>query len=264
MRCRRWNSIRLFAEHKESWFRKHLTLPGGIPAAITFNRIFAALELEEFRCIFIQWIKDVLSGLELSDSRIVALDGKTVKGSAWNKGKDAIHMLNAWCTDAGLSLGQYKVDAKSNEITAIPELLKLLELSGCLVTHDIKEGSKASAWGAKTIAAIQLDSCQKSKVNTLIRYFISSRQLCAEEVLQATRQHWLVENQLHWVLDVAFDEDRCRAREGYAAEKLAVTRQVTLNLLKLDTSVKAGIKNKRKTCGWDENYMMKVLGLINS
>ena len=96
-----WNSIRLFAEHKESWFRKHLTLPGGIPAAITFNRIFAALEPEEFRCIFIQWIKDVLSGLELSDSRIIALDGKTVKGSAWNKGKDAIHMLNAWCTDAG-------------------------------------------------------------------------------------------------------------------------------------------------------------------
>ena len=134
----------------------------------------------------------------------------------------------------------------------------------CWVSHDIKEGSKAFAWGAKTIAAIQLDSCQKSKVNTLIRYFISSRQLCAEEVLQATRQHWLVENQLHWVLDVAFDEDRCRAREGYAAENLAVTRQVTLNLLKLDTSVKAGIKNKRKTCGWDENYMMKVLGLINS
>ena len=83
-------------------------------------------------------------------------------------------------------------------------------------------------------------------------------------VLQATRQHWLVENQMHWVLDVAFDEDRCRARESYAAENLAVTRQVTLNLLKLDTSVKAGIKNKRKTCGWDENYMMKALELINS
>ena len=194
-------------------------------------------------------------------------------------------MLNAWCADAGLSLGQYKADAKSNKITAIPGLLKLLELSGCRVTidamgcqkkhygeitrtfgqhfseqegkkhgrvehrrcwvtHDIKEGSKASAWGAKTIAAIQLDRCQKSKVNTLIRYFISSRQLCAEKVLQAIKQHWLVENQLHWVLGVAFDEDRCRAREGYAAENLVVTRQVTLNLLKLDTSVNAGIKNK--------------------
>ena len=332
-----WNSIRLFAEHKEDWFRKHLSLPGGIPVAITFNRIFASLDPEEFRKIFIQWIRDVLSGLELSDSRIVALDGKTVKGSAWNKGKDAIHMLNAWCTEAGLSLGQYKVDAKSNEITAIPELLKLLEISGCLVTidamgcqkkiataimkkeadyllavkgnqkklygevtrtfdqywqnnpvdapdqyfaeqegkdgrvehrrcwvsNDISEDSNAASWGAKTIAAIQLDSCRKGKGNSLIRYFISSRQLSAEEVLQATRKHWLVENQLHWVLDVAFDEDRCRAREGFAAENLAVARQVTLNLLKLDTTVKAGIKNKRKTCGWNEDYMMKVLGLID-
>ena len=85
-----WNSIRLFVEHKEDWFRKHLSLPCGIPVAITFNRIFAALDPEEFRQIFIQWIRDVLSGLELSESRIVALDGKTVKGSAWNKGKDAI------------------------------------------------------------------------------------------------------------------------------------------------------------------------------
>ena len=339
MRRRRLETvIRLFAEHKEDWFRKHLKLPGGIPVPITFNRIFASLDPEEFRVIFIQWIRNVLSGLELSDSRIVALDGKTVKGSAWNKGKDAIHMLNAWCTEAGLSLGQYKVDAKSNEITAIPELLKLLEFSGCLVTidamgcqkkiataimkkeadyllavkgnqkklygevtrnfdqywqnnledapdqyfaqqegkehgrvehrrcwvsNDIAEDSIAATWGAKTIAAIQLDSCKKDKGNTLIRYFISSRQLTAEEVLQAVRKHWLVENQLHWVLDVAFDEDRCRAREGFAAENLAVARQVTLNLLKLDTTVKAGIKNKRKTCGWNEDYMMRVLGLID-
>lgn len=74
--------------------------------------------------------------VELSDSRVVALDGKTVKGPAWNKGKGAIHILNAWCTEVGLSVGQYKVGDKSNEITAIPELLKLLELRGCLVTID--------------------------------------------------------------------------------------------------------------------------------
>ena len=333
-----WNSIRLFSKTKEDWFRKHLILPGGIPASITFNRVFAVLDPEEFRLIFIQWVRDVLAGLELSDSRIVALDGKTVKGSAWNKGKDAIHMVNAWCTEAGLSLGQYKVDARSNEITAIPELLKLLEISGSLVTidamgcqkkiaaailkkdadyllavkgnqkklygelartfdqywqdnpedapcqefaeqegkshgriehrrcwviNDIAEGSNAAGWEAKTIAAVQLDSQKKGKGNTLIRYFISSRKLTAEEVLEATRKHWLIENQLHWVLDVAFDEDRCRAREGFAAENLAVSRQVTLNLLKLDTSVKAGIKNKRKNCGWSEDYMMKVLGLVN-
>ena len=333
-----WNAIRLFAKTKEKWFRRYLTLPGGIPVAITFNRVFAAIDPDEFRQIFIQWIRDVLVGLELSDSRIVALDGKTVKGSAWNKGKNAIHMVNAWCTEAGLSLGQYKVDAKSNEITAIPALLKLLELAGCLVTidamgcqkkiattilkkdadyllavksnqkklygeltqafeelwlnnpedapcfefseqeekshgrvehrrcwviNDIAADSKAAGWEAKTVAAIQLDSQKKNKVSTMVRYFISSRILSAEEVLQATRKHWLIENQLHWVLDVAFDEDRCRARKGFAAENLAVARQVTLNLLKLDTSVEAGIKNKRKNCGWDEDYMMKVLGLID-
>ena len=240
--------------------------------------------------------------------------------------------------EAGLSLGQQKVDAKSNEITAIPELVKLLELSVSLVTIDamgyqkkittaifkknadylsavkgnqkklygelirafeqywqdqpkdasgkafseqkgsshgrvehrrcwvinnITADSNADDWKAKTIAAVQLDSQKKGKGNTLIRHFISSRKRFADEILQATRKHWLVENQLHWVLDVAFDEDRCRAREGFAAENLAVARQVTLNLLKLDTSVKAGIKNKRKNCGWCENYMMKVLGLIN-
>ena len=132
----------------------------------------------------------------------------------------------------------------------------------CWANNDIAEGSNAAQWQAQTVAAIQLDSCKKGKGHTLIRYFISSRKLSAEEVLQATRKHWLVENQLHWVLDVAFDEDRCRAREGFAAENLAIARQVTLNLLKMDTSVKAGIKNKRKTCGWSEDYMMKVLGLI--
>ncbi|MCK5894304.1 MAG: transposase [Endozoicomonadaceae bacterium] len=97
----------------------------------------------------------------------------------------------------------------------------------------------------------------------MISYFISSRKRFADEILQATRKHQLVENLVHWVLNVAFDEDRCRVRECFAAEKLAVARQLALNFLKLDTSVKAGIKNRRKSCGWCENYMMKVLGLIN-
>ena len=115
---------------------------GGIPVAITFNRVFAAIDPYEFRQIFIQWVRNVLSGLQLSDSRIVAIDGKTIKGSAWNKGKDAIHMVNAWCTEAGLYLGQYKVDAKSNETTAIPELLRLLELAGSQVNIEAMDCQK--------------------------------------------------------------------------------------------------------------------------
>ena len=84
-----WNSIRLFALTREEWFRRHLTLPGGIPCAMTFNRIFRMLDPEEFRLIFVQWMRDVMHGFALSDSRVVALDGKSVRGSAWNKGKDA-------------------------------------------------------------------------------------------------------------------------------------------------------------------------------
>ncbi len=332
-----WNSMRMFALTREEWFRKHLSLPGGIPCAMTFYRLFRSLDPEEFRMIFVAWMRDVMTGLELSDSRVVALDGKTVKGSAWNKGKDAIHMVNAWCTEVGLSLGQYKVDSKSNEITAIPELLKLLELTGSLVTidamgcqkkiadailkkdadyllavkgnqkklygevtrrfdqywhdnpadapsarfaetdeyahgrgehrrcwavQDIEQFPVAASWNAKTIAVVQLDCRKKNKGETLLRYFISSRQLSAEDILQATRMHWRVENQLHWVMDVAFDEDRCRARKDNTAENLAITRQVTHNLLKMDTTVKGGIKNKRKNCGWDINHMENVLGLF--
>ena len=88
------------------------------------------------------------------------------------------------------------------------------------------------------------------------------RRCCPEEVLKATRKHWHVENQLHWVLDVSFGEDQCRARQGYAAENLATTRQIALNLLKQETSIKLGIKNKRKACGWDDEYLFKVMGLI--
>ena len=112
------------------------------------------------------------------------------------------------------------------------------------------------------MAAVQLDRTKGSKGRSLIRYFISSKVMTAEEVLQATRLHWQVENNLHWVLDVAFSEDQSRARKGNAAENLAIARQIALNLLKKDTSIKLGIKNKRKTCGWSEEYLCHVLGLV--
>jgi len=205
-----WNSIRLFAQSKESWFRQRLTLPGGIPAAITFNRIFAALEPEEFRQIFIQWVRDVLSGMELSDSRIVALDGKTVKGSAWNKGKDAIHMVNAWCTEAGLSLGQYKVEAKSNEITAIPELLKLLEVSGSLITIDAMGCQKKIATAILKKEAdylLAVKGNQKKLYGELVRAFEQHWQDHPKDAPgqafaeQESKEHGRVEHRRCWVMN---------------------------------------------------------------
>lgn len=128
-----WNAIALFAEVREEWFRQYLKLPGGIPSHDTFNRLFSLLDPAQFRELFTRWVQDVLIDTPLSG--VVAIDGKTVRGSrSGNQG--AIHMVNAWSTELGVSLGQYKVDKKSNEIKAIPELLDILMLRGCLVTLD--------------------------------------------------------------------------------------------------------------------------------
>ena len=329
-----WQAIHLFASERQEWFRQYLQLPGGIPSHDTFNRLFSLLDPVQFRELFTIWVQDVLIDTPLSG--VVAIDGKTVRGSR-GQHKGAIHMVNAWASEAGISLGQHKVDAKSNEITAIPALLDTLAIKGCLVTldamgcqkriankilkkeadyllavksnqgklhaellgyfdgywdthpddvpgddfsaqdtkahgrqelrrcwvmHETADLPEASSWQAKTIAAVQLDRKTARKGTTLIRYFISSKVLTADDVLQATRQHWRVENQLHWVLDVAFSEDQSRTRQGYAAENLATARQIALNLLKQDTTVKVGIKNKRKACGWSDRYLFHILGLV--
>ncbi len=296
--------------------------------------MFSLLDPVQFRELFTTWVQDVLIDTPLAG--VVAIDGKTVRGSR-DRHNGAIHMVNAWASEAGIALGQHKVDAKSNEITAIPELLQALAIQGCLVTldamgcqkriankilkkeadyllavksnqrtlhselsayfdgywdaqpddapgdgfcaqetqahgrlelrrcwvmHEMADLPVASGWHAKTIAAVQLDRKTAQKGTSLIRYFISSKVLTADEVLQATRQHWRVENQLHWVLDVAFSEDQSRARQGYAAENLATARQIALNLLKQDTTSKLGIKNKRKGCGWNDRYLFQILGMI--
>jgi predicted transposase YbfD/YdcC len=246
-------------------------------------------------------------------------------------------MVNAWASEAGIALGQYKVDAKSNEINAVPALLETFAIKGCLVTldamgcqkriankilkkdadyllavksnqhklhselsayfdgywdahpddvpgigysardtqahcrqeqrrcwvtHEMADLPEVSSWQAQTVAAVQLDRQTPHKGASLIRYFISSKVLTAHDVLPATRQHWRVENQLHWVLDVAFSEDQSLTRQGYAAENLATARQIALNLLKQDTTEKLGIKNKRKACGGSGRYLFHILGLI--
>jgi predicted transposase YbfD/YdcC len=124
----------LFGESKRRWFAKILDLTNGIPSHDTFGRVFAVLDAEQFQRCFINWaqaICDVLRG------QVVAFDGKTLRRSHDRTiGKEAIHMVGAWATETQVVLGQVKVDDKSNEITAIPALLKLLELSGCIVTID--------------------------------------------------------------------------------------------------------------------------------
>jgi predicted transposase YbfD/YdcC len=129
-----WVDIELFGESKQGWFAKFLDLSNGIPSHDTFGRVFALLDAEQFQRCFINWVRGVC---EVLQGQVVAFDGKTLRRSHNRTiGKDAIHMVSAWATENQVVLGQTKVDAKSNEITAIPALIDLLEISGCIVTVD--------------------------------------------------------------------------------------------------------------------------------
>jgi len=126
----KWEDIETFGRAKESWFRRYLELPHEIPSHDTLARVFALLDPEQFSRCFLSWIRAINPGHE---QEIINIHGKTLRRSH-GEGKSAIHMVSAWANKAGLTLGQVKVDEKSNEITAIPELLELPELKGCIVT----------------------------------------------------------------------------------------------------------------------------------
>ena len=129
-----WSDVELFVKCKYEWFQRFLDLPNGVPCPDTFARVFARIDPEQFRGCFMEWVSSVN---RLTQGQVIALDGKTLRRSHdRNSGKAAIHLVSAWASENSLVLGQTRVDAKSNEITAIPELLNLLDLSGCIVTID--------------------------------------------------------------------------------------------------------------------------------
>jgi predicted transposase YbfD/YdcC len=330
-----WVDIELFGKAKRKWLKTFLKLPGGIPSHDTFGRVFAALNPEEFQASFMAWVQAIN---DLTEGQVIAIDGKQLRGSQDRYlGKQAIYMVSAWATANQLVLGQRKVDDKSNEITAIPQLLQLLEIAGCIVTIDaigtqtkiaqtilqqggdyilaVKENQGhlyedlADLFGedrrygfadapyqhAKTVTKdhgrIEIRECWSisdpaylaqvrdldrwAGVQSLVlivserrlgdevevqeRYFISSLANNAERLLAAKRSYWGIENRLHWVLDLAFNEDRSRARKDNAPQNFAVLRHMALNLLKQERTVKAGIKAKRLKCGWDTEYLLQVL-----
>ena len=266
---------------------------------------------------------------------MIAIDGKTLRRSFdAADGKAAIHMVSAWATANHISLGQVVVDAKSNEITAIPKLLEILELSGAMVTIDAMgcqteiarqivdagadyclavkanqptlhqgiidffakhveddfEGTRVrchvteekghgreetrsymicpvpvdlpdrSRWtGLKAIGVAINDTQRDGKSVSEVRYYILSRFIAAGRFADAVRGHWGIENHLHWQLDVTFQEDQCRIRKGHADANFSILRRTALSLLKNESTLKVGIKNKRLTAGWDESYLEKVL-----
>jgi predicted transposase YbfD/YdcC len=144
-----WSDVELFGRNKKEWLRTFLELPKGIPSHDTFGRVFALIKPEEFQERIIEWVKAIE---KLTEGQVITVDGKPLRRSHdHDAGKAAIYMVSAWATTNQVILGQRKVDDKSNEITAIPELLKLLEIAGCIVTID--------AFGTQTeIAKTVVDS----------------------------------------------------------------------------------------------------------
>lgn len=129
-----WVAVEEFGRAKEEWFATFLELPNGIPSHDTFWRIFRRLDPEQFERCFLRWMATLF---EMSDQQVIAIDGKQLRRSFDRQGgKAAIQMVGAWASESGITLGQVRVDDKSNEIKAIPELLEALDVSGCTVTID--------------------------------------------------------------------------------------------------------------------------------
>ena len=129
-----WRDIETFGETKRAWLSTFLELPNGIPSHDTFARVFTLINPETFQKAFLRWVEQVFVRRE---GEVIAIDGKTMRGSYDHaSGKEAIHMVSAWASERGIVLGQCKVDDKSNEITAIPELLRLLNIANCTITLD--------------------------------------------------------------------------------------------------------------------------------
>jgi predicted transposase YbfD/YdcC len=335
-----WVEIAEFGRIKAEWFATFLDLPHGIPAHDTFGRVFALLDAAQFEACFAAWMQAVAEVLPLE---VIALDGKTLRGSHdRGAGKAALHLVSAWASANRLVLAQLAVDDKSNEITAFPQVLRQLALSGCLVTIDALGCQRESAaqileqeadyvlalkdhqpnlleevansftllrasrfaelaparwshwrqvgkghgrvemrehgvvsdpailayltervvaWpGLRAIGLVEAQRRGRDGPSEReARYYLLSIPLSAQQFGAAVRAHWGIENQVHWLLDVAFAEDQSRVRLGHAAENFAVLRRVALHLLKQETTARCGIKASRLKAGWSHDYLLKVL-----
>ena len=324
-----WESIEDYGEKQKVWLKTFLSLPNGTPSHDTIARVFSLLDAKHFSLCFMGWMKEVAGRIK----GVVAIDGKRLRAAS--NGCAPIHLVNAFAAENGLSLGQYRVKDKSNEITAIPELLKLLSLEGCIVTIDamgcqkeiaakiieakadyvlglkgnqgkllkdvqlymdtlhagglkqvekehnetIEKGhgrfekryclvtdcidwlEEKSNWkGLRSLGMVVSERTIREVTTIERRYYISSLPAKVDIFSRAIREHWSVENQLHWVLDVTFNEDRQRMNTKHAAQNLAVIRQSALNLLRMDkTPKKISLKRKQFRAALDSNYLQSLI-----
>ena len=172
-----WEEMAAWAKHKEEWLRKYLELPNGIPSKSTIRRVFDFIEPKQFEKCFASWMREVT---QINKGTIIAIDGKTMRGTADIKAnKKAIHIVNAWCSENKMVLGQVKTDDKSNEITAVPELLDMLFIKGCIVTVDALNTQKETV--KKIVKEKKADYLVALKANHFTMYHEVKEYFAEEE-----------------------------------------------------------------------------------
>ena len=328
-------AIGKWAALKEEFLLNTLDLPNGIPRKDVFRRVLMTLRPGAFQACFANWLNSLRATAAAAtgvEQPILAVDGKTARRSHDRKnGLGALHSVSVWASEFGLSLGQVACAEKSNEITAIPELLKLVDIKGAIITIDAMGTQKAIAaqiiegnadyvlalkgnqetlhqavidyideqlegdlsnarehvtnekghgreemrtylqlpapkslpgftlWeGLKTIALVTSRCIRDGKETIEVRYYISSLAMGVKRFARAARGHWGIENACHWVLDMTYREDESRIRDQALRENFAWLNRFTLSLLKQHPD-RTSLVMKRRSCGWNQNYLLKVL-----
>ena len=320
-----WEGVETIGEAALEWLRRFLPFADGVPSAQTFRKVFRLIDKQALAECFAAWAQAGRRSDEAGrpdEPEVVAIDGKTLRGSKTSRdGSGALHLISAYATEAGLVLAQRAVDGKSNEITAIPELLEMLNLEGAIVTIDAMGTQKAIAakivekkadyvlalkgnqsslrddvalafadpalketwaharqtdaghgrieerhcrvgavpWLAERhpewkglrsvveITGVRTDKKTGARTRE-VRLYVTSLPPDPILIMRAVRSHWGIENGVHWVLDVNFDEDRCRTRKDDSALNLAVIRHVALNMLRADLSRGSLRKKRLRAC----------------
>lgn len=331
--------VEMFGKSKETWLRKYLKLENGIPDACTFRNIIKEIATEQLHTAFVEWMKSVVERV----AGVIAIDGKQARRTK-DATKKPLHVVSAFSSECRLVLGQLACEEKSNEITAIPKLLDMLEIKGCIVTIDAmgtqtkiaekivekeadyilalkenheclfedvklfmddyaeetkremkKQGVRENLSYARTssqghgrfesrecftceeidwlegrqkwsgLNGIGLIKCkieENDRISTQNHYFIySCHGMSAKEIMHHKRDHWGIENGLHWILDMEFREDESRARKDHSAENLNVLRHMAYNTMRRESSFQGSFSDKQFRCLLDESYLDKIVKL---
>jgi predicted transposase YbfD/YdcC len=330
-------AIAKWAALKEEFLVRVLDLPNGMPRKDVFRRVLMTLKPGAFQACFANWLRSLRTAAATAtgvEQPVLAVDGKTARRSHdRRKGLGALHSVSVWASDFGLSLGQVACAEKSNEITAIPELLKLVDIKGAIITIDAMGTQKAIAaqiiegeadfvlalkgnqetlhqgvidhiakesetnfanvdaqwyqtketghgreetrtyiqmpvpqglpglnlWkGLRSIGLVMSECVRNGKETVEIRDYISSLGVNVKRFAHAVRSHWGIENTCHWSLDITYREDESRIRDKHLRETFAWLNRFTLSLLKQHPGCDSLVM-KRRSCCWNENYLLQVL-----